>query len=261
MGIRCFFVVNYSRPLRRLERTGIFLPRFFTGPITGDRALITGGDASHITKSLRLRLGEAVTLCDGCGFDYEGRILSLGDPVEVELLGKRPTACEPQAKVTLFQAMPKGDKLEWIIQKSVELGVYQIVPVLTARCISRPSPAGMEKKLARYQKIADEAAKQCGRGILPKVAPLVSLEEAVGMLPEKSLVFYEKGGQRLCRMVSPDDSEWGIFVGSEGGFSPEEIQFLERWGVCPATLGSRILRCETAPLCGLSVLFSLLGEI
>ena len=237
------------------------MPRFFTGPISGDRAAVTGEDAAHITKSLRLRPGEAITLCDGSGFDYEGVIVSTGGEVIVEIREKHPGCTEPQAKITLFQALPKGDKMEWIIQKSVELGVFRIVPVLTSRCVSRPDGKSMARKSERYNKISAEAAKQSGRGILPEVAGLATLEQAVKMVPGKGIVFYEKGGARLAELVGPADAEMGVFVGSEGGFSPEEIALLQEYGVCPATLGKRILRCETAPICGLSILLSLLGDI
>lgn len=237
------------------------MPRFFTGPISGNRTVVTGEDAAHITKSLRLRPGEAITLCDGSGFDYEGVIVSTGAEVIVEIREKRAGCTEPRAKITLFQALPKGDKMEWIIQKSVELGVYRIVPVLTSRCVSRPDGKSMAKKVERYNKISAEAAKQSGRGILPEVAGLATLEQAVEMVPGKGIVFYEKGGARLPELVGPADTELGVFVGSEGGFSPEEIALLQGRGIRPATLGKRILRCETAPICGLSILLSLLGDI
>ena len=237
------------------------MPRFFVPPIEGERVRISGEDAAHITKSLRLKPGEEITLCDGSGMDYAGRIVSVGDPVEVEIFHRSPSVSEPKCRITLFQALPKGDKMEFIIQKSVELGAAEIIPVLTSRCVSRPDAKSMAKKLERYRKIAAEAAKQCGRGMIPKVGELVTLSQAAEMLPEKALVFYEGGGKRLSELVSPEDEQWGIFVGSEGGFAPEEIEFLKSRGVSPATLGSRILRCETAPLCGLSVMLSLLGEL
>ena len=237
------------------------MPRFFTSAIDGDRAILTGEDASHITRSLRLRPGEAVTLCDGSGWDYEGIIASTGEEVTVDIREKRTSSTEPRGKITLYQALPKGDKMEWIIQKSVELGVFRIVPILTSRCVSRPDAKSMEKKVQRFNKIAAEAAKQSGRGILPKVSGLLTLEQAAKDVSGKGIVFYEKGGARLAELIAPEDTEIGIFVGSEGGFAPEEIGLLEEAGVEPATLGRRILRCETAPICGLSVLLSLLGDI
>lgn len=237
------------------------MPRFFTAPIAGERALLSGEDAAHITRSLRLRPGEQITLCDGSGYDYLGEILTVGDSVEVLIREKFSNKSEPRARITLFQALPKSDKMEWIIQKSVELGAVKIVPVLTSRCVSRPDAKSMAKKVERYQKIATEAAKQSGRGIIPTVCPLLTLEQAAEACPQKSLVFYEGGGKRLCELVSPEDTEWGIFVGSEGGFSAEEISFLQSSGVRTATLGARILRCETAPICGISVMLSLMGDI
>jgi len=237
------------------------MPRFFLTEITADRAVISGDDAFHITKTLRLKPGEAVTLCDGKGNDYFGTIESLGETVTVLITDSQPSISEPKAKLTLFQAMPKGDKFEYIVQKAVELGASVIVPVLTSRCVSRPDAKSMAKKLVRFQKIALEAAKQSGRGVIPEVCPLVTLKEAVNALPQNSIVFYEKGGERLNRLVSEDDTDIGVFVGSEGGFDQEEIQFLNDHGVKCATLGTRILRCETAPVCGLSVILSLTGDI
>ncbi len=213
-------------------------------------------------KSLRLTVGDEIILCDGKGWDYQGILDEVGDhQVLIRVVSKARTQSEPHAEVTLFQALPKGDKMEFIIQKSVELGIHEIVPVLTSRCISRPDPKSMMKKLERYNKIALEAAKQSGRGIVPKVSGLLTLEQAVKRLPSKSIVFYENGGHRLKELVDEQTLHLGIFVGSEGGFSMEEVEFLGRHQVLPVTLGERILRCETAPICGLSVIFSLTGDI
>lgn len=214
-----------------------------------------------MTKSLRLAIGDKITLCDGKGWDYQGIIESLGEQVVIQIISKEETKSEPVASITLFQALPKGDKMEYIIQKSVELGVHEIVPVLTSRCISRPDPKSMKKKVERYNKIALEAAKQSGRGMIPKVSQLLTLEQAVERLSKKNIVFYENGGKRLQELVDGQTLDLGVFVGSEGGFSMEEIEFLGRYQVLPATLGQRILRCETAPICGLSVIFSLTGDI
>lgn len=237
------------------------MPRFFVPGIGTDQVHISGEDARHMAKSLRLTVGDEITLCDGKGWDYQGKILELGDDITLQIISKRETKSEPRAKVTLFQALPKGDKMELIIQKCVELGVHEIVPILTSRCISRPDPKSMRKKVERYNKIALEAAKQSGRGMIPKVSELLTLEQAVKRLPPKNIVFYENGGQRLKELVNERTLELGIFVGSEGGFSMEEIEFLGQYQVLPATLGERILRCETAPICGLSVALSLTGDI
>lgn len=237
------------------------MPRFFVPEIQSDQVRIAGEDARHMAKSLRLTIGDKITLCDGKGWDYRGEIKELGDEVLIQIESKEETKSEPRAKVTLFQALPKGDKMELIVQKCVELGVYEIVPVLTSRCISRPDSKSMKKKVERYNKIALEAAKQSGRGIIPKVTEMRTLEQAVERLPRKNIVFYENGGQRVGTLVDEQSLDLGVFIGSEGGFSMEEIEFLGRYGVLPATLGERILRCETAPICGLSVIFCQTGDI
>lgn len=238
------------------------MPRFFVSPATSDTLCIDGENGRHIARSLRMRPGETLTLSNGEGIDYLARILSIdGDAVETEILERTPNQTEPRAKLTLFMAMPKGDKMELIVQKATEIGVSVIQPILTERCISRPDEKSMEKKRARYQKIALEAAGQSGRGKVPEVRKLLTLAEAVQVLPEKSILFYEKGGERLSKLITSDDNDIGMFVGSEGGFSEEEAAFLVENGVVPATLGMRILRCETAPLCGMSVILSLTGDI
>lgn len=146
--------------------------------------------------------------------------------------------------------------MEWILQKAVELGASEIVPVLTERCISRPDEKSMDKKLARWQKIAVEASKQCGRGRIPAVCPLMRFSEAARALGkmEKGLFFYEKGGLPLKESLRAPAKQIGIFVGAEGGFSPEEARLAQESGAVCVSLGNRILRCETAPLAALSAI-------
>ena len=145
--------------------------------------------------------------------------------------------------------------MEWIIQKAVELGISEVVPVLTERCISRPDEKSMEKKLLRWQKIAVEAAKQCGRSRIPTVCPLMSFSQAVQALGsmEKGLFLYEKGGLPLKKALCAPAAQIGIFVG-EGGFSSEEAHLAQEVGATCTSLGNRILRCETAPLAALSAI-------
>ena len=155
------------------------------------------------------------------------------------------------------------DKLEQIIQKTVELGVTEIVPVLTRRCISRMSSGDFQKKLPRYQKIAQAAAQQSGRGIIPAIAPLHSLEMAAERMRsiEVPLVLYEGEGGISFSQVRSDAKSYGLCIGSEGGFDPEEIEMLRNQGVQPVWLGKRILRCETAPLTAMSVLMFHTGNL
>jgi 16S rRNA (uracil1498-N3)-methyltransferase len=239
------------------------MPRFFIQPLpeTEDTVTLAGEDAAHISRSLRMREGDKLTLSDGAGTDYEAELLQTGTEVVARILSRSRCQAEPKTRLILFQAMPKGDKMELIVQKATELGVSVIQPILTSFCVSRPDAKSMEKKRVRYQKIAREAAGQSGRGVIPEVRPLLTLAQAAEQLPKKTIFFYEKGGERLCNLVGPEDTEIGLIVGSEGGFSPEEAAMLAEKGACTATLGPRILRCETAPLAGMSVILSLTGDI
>lgn len=239
------------------------MPRFFTQDVDVDTARITGPDATHITRVLRMHPGEKLTVCDLAGHDYLCEILSADTgAVELRVLERTLTVAEPGVRVTLFQGVPKADKMEWIVQKSVELGVSRIVPVLTARCVSRPDPTAMAKKTARWNKIAFEAAKQSGRGILPRVDDAVDFKTAVGELAgmERGVLFYEKGGDAHGDLWG-GMREIGICIGPEGGFSEEEIKLAREYSVHICTLGPRILRTETAPLCVLSVIMFATGNL
>lgn len=233
------------------------MPRFYIDPPAGDFVTLTGEDARHICRSLRMAVGEVLTLCDGAGTDYNGILRQAdGTTATVEILSRQPSQTEPTVFIRLFQALPKGDKMEWILQKAVELGVSEVVPVLTERCISRPDEKSMDKKLARWQKIAVEAAKQCGRSRIPTVCPLMSFSQAVQALGsmEKGLFLYEKGGLPLKKALCAPAAQIGIFVGAEGGFSSEEAHLAQEVGATCTSLGNRILRCETAPLAALSAI-------
>ena len=240
------------------------MPRFFTNQIEGDQVRITGADAVHIGRSLRMKPGEELTVSDYGGTDHRCTITRITpDGVELTILESMPNESEPTVKVTLYQALPKGDKLESILQKSVELGVSRIVPVLTSRCISRPDGKSMAKKLQRYEKIVLSAAKQCGRGILPQVSPLMSYDQAAQELArhETSIFCYEQGGDSLTSLVNPKTKDVGLLIGAEGGFDPAEAETLARLGVPRAGLGKRILRCETAPIAALAAIMLLTGNL
>ena len=177
------------------------MPRFFTNELDENNITLTGSDAHHIGRSLRMRPGEALTVCC-CGIDYNCEIARITeDTVYLDLKEKVRCAAEPDMEVTLFQAVPKLDKLEHIIQKSVELGASRIVPVLTRRCISRPDDKDFAKKLPRLNKIAEEAAKQSGRGMIPEVTPIVSWKKAIEMMDEldMTVLLYEEKGDFILR--------------------------------------------------------------
>lgn len=231
------------------------MPRFFQTAPFGDPLRIGGSDAQHIRRVLRMKPGECLTVCDGCGTDYICEIVGFEEgEVQLSILSHSPNQTEPTLAVTLYQGLPKGDKMDWIVQKAVELGVTAIVPLATARSVVRLD-GKEEKKRERWQRIAAEAAGQCGRGILPQVEPPVPFTQALSRLSrEKTLCFYEGGGRPLSQLVNPGESRLSIVIGPEGGFAEEEIAALRAGGATIATLGPRILRCETAPLAALAVL-------
>ena len=228
---------------------------FFTNEISGDIFEIEGEDARHISKSLRMKVGESLTLCTLDGRRHECEITAFStDSVTVKVLSSTICEQEPSVKITLFMALTKGDKMDDIVQKSVELGVYEIVPVLTARCISRPDEKQIKKKVQRWQKISDNAASQSRRGIIPQVKDMMTLKEASDICNsfDKAIVFYECGGEKLRDIIDEDIKTLAMFVGSEGGFEESEIDILKANGVTPTTLGTRILRAQTAPIAGIT---------
>ncbi len=241
------------------------MPRFFTGQVNRERAMIAGEDARHIALALRMKAGERLTVCDADGQDYQCVIERISpEQVELRVEEVAPSAGEPGVWITLYQALPKGDKMETIVQKAVELGVGRIVPVLTHRCVSRPDDKSMRKKCERYNRIALEAAKQCGRGRVPEVAPLVGFREAVAQMRADplALLFYENADQPLREVLTGRlGDRVSILIGSEGGFEPSEAAFAAENGLVPLSLGSRILRCETAPLAAITAILYQAGDI
>lgn len=238
------------------------MSRFFVAPFEGDTTVIGGQDAHHITRVLRMQVGDSLTLCDARGMDYACEILSLGDEVTLRVRERVPSATEPSTAVTLYQGLPKSEKMEWIIQKCVEIGIARIVPVAMSRCVVKLSGVDGEKKRARWQKIAASAAEQSGRGIIPEVAAPISFDALVKNLRgQHAITFYEGGGAPLSDLVDVQTRAVSMVIGPEGGFSLEEIDTLRQNGVHLATLGKRILRCETAPLVALSVIMQLSGNM
>ena len=241
------------------------MPRFFIDykPAVGDTAVIEGADARHIAGALRMTPGEGLTLCDGAGTDYVCVISAVErERVTLSVEAAAPTASEPTLAVTLYMGLPKGDKMELILQKAVELGVTAIVPVTTARSIVRLDAKDAAKKQARWQKIAHEAAGQSGRGILPVVETPITWKQALTRFEkENTLLCYEGGGQPIGKLVSPADTAVSLVVGPEGGFDPAEVEAVTAIGGKIATLGPRILRCETAPIAALAVLMEKSGNM
>ena len=241
------------------------MPRFFIDPPAPDGFVtLTGEAANHIARALRMKPGEHLTLCDGRGTDYDAALQSAAPGcVTAQVLAARPSAGEPNVRLLLFQGLPKGDKMDWIVQKAVELGAAEIVPFAAARSVSRPDDAAARKKTARWQKIADEAAGQSQRGILPPVRPLVSFGAALEQARACDRIFfcYEGGGSALDALLSEPFASAAIFIGPEGGFAPEEVAQAEQAGARRITLGPRILRTETAPLAALSAILFATGNM
>lgn len=238
------------------------MPRFFVEQEIRDAALLHGDVAEHIIKSLRMKAGEELTLC--CQrVDYRCVITRIaGNQAEVRVLESSPNQTEPRLRLTLFQGLPKGDKMDFIVMKAVELGVSRIVPVAASRSISRPDEKSAEKKRARWQKIAAEAAQQSGRGLIPQVAKVTPFESAMEEFAGLTLpiVFYEAGGSPLSEIWRADTGDAGIFIGPEGGIAPQELERMEPFAAV-ATLGRRILRTETAGIAAAAILMHMSGDI
>ena len=244
------------------------MPKFFVTAtnIFGGVAYIKGKDADHM-RVLRIRPGEIVTVCDSDGTDYKCRVTSSGDgQVEAEIIETSPSRGEPSVKCSVFAAFSKGDRLETAIQKCVELGAGRIVLFPSARCISRPEGAALIKKLARYRKIASEAAMQSGRGKIPDVIAVTDFKDAVAMASQADLplFFYEEEKERGLKSALLEKGTFetvSVFTGPEGGFQPEEAEFAVSSGMISVSLGPRILRSETAPICGVAAVMCLSGEM
>ena len=231
------------------------MPRFFLESIDENDIRITGADAHHIGYALRMRAGEHLTVCAN-NTDYDCIIKQITkDTVFLEAQSSRLCAAEPNVCVTLY--------LEEIIQKSIELGVSRITPVLTARCVARPTKEAFEKKRPRLQKIAESAAKQSGRGNIPEVTPLYSFSEAMetAKTADHGIFLYEGGGVRFSEIEWHNAKEIALWIGSEGGFDPKEVEIAKDAGMIPVWLGERILRCETAPQAALSILMHVTGNL
>ena len=243
--------------------------RYFTRELADGRAALTGSDAHHLADVMRAKLGEEVVLCGPDGLEYLGTVTAI-EPgrVEFSVTDGTTSKAEPDCAVTLFAGYPKQGKLEEVIRHSVELGVTGIVPFFSRYCVAAPKKE--EQKNERYNRIALEAAKQCGRGVLPDVAlPLPNFGAVCRTFDQYDLVLfcYECGGAPLRQLLAetaPADGrkrKIAIVTGAEGGFAAEEAEMAAKAGARTVGLGPRILRCETAPLAVLSAVMTLTGNL
>ena len=238
--------------------------RFFVTPeeISGDRLTLTGENAQH-AKVLRLKEGESVLVCDGQGREAMCCI-EAAHSWELKVEALRDSTTEAAVQVRVYLAFPKADKLEHVIQKATELGAYEIIAFPSSRCVSRPDEKSLKKKLERWQKIAASAAEQSGRGRIPQVRVLpgyrAALEEAAQA--DKALLFYENEQAVTLKMAlsAAPYHTVSLLTGPEGGLEEREVEQAREAGLQVCTLGKRILRCETAPLCALSAVMYDAGE-
>ncbi len=247
------------------------MDRFFVSPgqIEGDTLTLKGQAYNHLKNVLRYRPGDEVLISDGEGLDYDCVVQDLapGGEAVLSIRQVQKGDTELPVRLVLFQALPKADKMDLIIQKAVELGAAAILPVATSRCVVRLDEKKAEKKIERWQAIAEGAAGQCGRSVIPRVGPLLSFEEALKALEEMDLGLmpYERAGgmeatRELLATIRPGQRV-GILIGPEGGFEEAEVKRARDRGIRVITLGRRILRTETAGLALLAHLMLILDGI
>jgi 16S rRNA (uracil1498-N3)-methyltransferase len=231
--------------------------------LAGTRLTITGPDHRHLGRVLRARPGDPVTLFDGAGGEVEARVVRVGR-AETELeLGARRAAVAPIAPITLLTAIPRGALMDFLVQKTVELGVFRIVPVITERSVARPD-AGAGRR-TRWDKIAREAARQCGRADVPEVVAPIPIADALAAadLPARRLALFEGEHSRSLRAVllGMPPVPTALLVGPEGGFAPTEIEMARSAGFVSVGLGNLILRVETAAIVAVALVADASGGL
>lgn len=242
------------------------MPRYFVDKedMHGEVIFIRNGDAKHLGRVLRVKNGDHVEVCDGAGTDYSCVVVNVKkDEIQLEIESAAKSQSEPETSVTIFQSLPKGDKMETVIQKCVEIGVCKIVPVASERCVAKFEEKDFSKKRERWQKISLAAAKQSGRGIVPEIGNIVSFKEAVGMAAsfDKAAIAYEKEEKIGIRdfVKNFEGESVCIFIGPEGGFGDSEIEKAAAFGITSVSLGKRVLRTETAGMAAATILLYELG--
>ena len=242
------------------------MTRFFVKPenLNGGFLVLTGENAAH-AKVLRIKCGEKVIVCDGQGNECVCAVSDVSSgQISLVVLEQMASTTEAAVKVSIYMAFAKGDKLEHVIQKATELGAFEIIAFPSARCVSKPDEKSLSKKLERWQKIAAAAAEQSGRGRIPKVVALDSYAKALTRATQSdvSILFYENERARTLGAALSEKpyTTVSLLTGPEGGLEASEVQQAINAGLQVCTLGKRILRCETAPLCALSAVMYDSGE-
>ncbi len=245
--------------------------RFIVDPksIHNGHLRIYGDDLKHLRKVLRLGPGDSINVFDGTGKEFEAKLLSVDKTCALaEITASFQTEAEPEINLTLFQGLLKGEKMDLIIQKGVELGVRSIIPVITDRTVVQVDNNKSEKKALRWSKIAREASKQCRRAMVPHISEPISFDEAISESKryEAALLLYENESKKClketlkCYIINKI-KEIALFVGPEGGFTPHEIEKYTNSGFDVAGLGRRILRAETAAISVISIIMYEMGEL
>jgi 16S rRNA (uracil1498-N3)-methyltransferase len=230
--------------------------RFFIAPgqIDGDRAVITGDAVRQIKRVLRLKEGDSISLLDASGAEFEARIASLSaGSITAEILGSRRCAAEPRIRLSLAVCLPKGDKIELIVQKCTELGISELVVASSERSVPRVDSPKAAERLGRWRRIATEAAEQCGRGRVPEIGGIVEFADLADLIRESplALLAWEGDGGAPLRDVLRTHAGAGsvmLIIGPEGGLTEDEAHVATDAGAVLVSLGRRILRCETAAI-------------
>lgn len=244
------------------------MPKFFTpqNQISQNTLTVTGPEAVHLSSVLRVKTGDEIIVGDGNLTDYICRVSGVKkSEIQCDILKKEINQNEPALKITLFQALPKGDKMETVIQKCVETGVTEIVPIDTKNSMVKLK-GKEDKKIERWNKIAFAAAKQCGRGIIPAVRPLMSFSEGVNIAAnnfDSAIIPYENEHKTSIKAFAKSftGKSLAVFIGSEGGFDTSEIELAKAMGIISVTMGKRILRTETAGLIASVIMLYETGDL
>lgn len=241
------------------------IPRFYCPALDASSTTVTLPDAAahHATRVLRLRIGDAVTLFDGNGEEHFGEIASVGRDVTVTIKSSGSGIAEPSLQITLVQSLPSGDKMDWVVQKAVELGVTAIQPVMARRSVVRLDGDRARKRVLHWQEVAISACEQCGRNTVPAVLPLVDLNQYLAREhheDERRFLLDPVGGQRLRKMDRPGN-RLALLIGPEGGLEEGEIDVARSVGFHSLQLGPRVLRTETAGLAALAAMMALWGDL
>jgi 16S rRNA (uracil1498-N3)-methyltransferase len=243
--------------------------RFFVDPenITEGTALLDGSEYEHLTRVLRLKTGDTIEVFDGTGNSFKARVMSISDRVvKSEIIGENKTKTESDIKITLFQGLTKSNKMDYIVQKTTELGITRIVPIETTNTVVKNAVKHWENRQKRWQRIALEAAKQCGRCVIPKINDVILFEKALEQSSDNdlSIMPYEKERSSNLKSIiksKTNQNSISVFIGPEGGFTPKEIKLAIEAGIKPVTLGPRILRTETAGIAVVSIIMYELGDM